>query len=82
MLATLTDTVPPLSAREVYEFLSFEEFRLDLRHMAVDEMEEWSLWSAVVAFALGLLIGLLRAFIGWAERWNDRRTGCATTDRV
>jgi hypothetical protein len=50
----------PPAAHRVYEFLSFEEFRLDLRHMILQEMEGWSLWLAVVAFAFGLLVEGLR----------------------
>jgi hypothetical protein len=56
------DEPMPAVPRRVYEFLSFEEFRLDLRRMLLDRMEEWSLWIAVVAFAIGLPIDALRRF--------------------
>lgn len=46
--------------REVYEFISFEEFRLDLRRMILNQMEEWSLWLAFIGFAATLLIGVIQ----------------------
>jgi hypothetical protein len=57
---------PGLTAHRVYEFLSFEEFRLDLRHMILDEMEEWSLWISAIAFGCGLPINVLRSLLAAA----------------
>jgi hypothetical protein len=59
----------PLSIpRRVYEFLSFEEFRLDLRRMIIDEVQESVLWISVIAFACTLLINVLRAVAASAEQ--------------
>jgi hypothetical protein len=63
-LAFPGDIVTPM----VYEFLSFEELRLDLRDMIVGEMEAWSLWLAVIAFGLSAIIGAIRMLGGGAER--------------
>ena len=49
--------------RTPYEFLSFAEFRLDLRHMILDEMEGWTLWIAVISFGCSLLIEGVRRFM-------------------
>jgi hypothetical protein len=59
---------PPPVGRRVYEFVSFEEFRLDLRHMMLEEMEELSLWISVIAFACGLPINALRMVVISAEQ--------------
>ncbi len=59
---------PPPIARTVYEFLSFEEFRLDLRRMILDEIQGLALWMSVVAFACTLLINALRAVASSAEQ--------------
>jgi hypothetical protein len=56
----------------VYEFLSFEEFRLDLKHMILDEMEGWSLWIAFIAFLVGLFAQGMRQFATWG---GPRRLG-------
>lgn len=62
---------PPSTPRRVYEFLSFAEFRLDLRHFILDEIEEWSLWMAVIAFAVSVPAEALRRIIATAE---ERKT--------
>jgi len=49
--------------RRLYEYLSLEEFQLDLRKMAIDELEGMSLWLAVVAFGCGLLISALERLV-------------------
>jgi hypothetical protein len=59
---------PPTIPRRVYEFLSFEEFRLDLRRMILDEIQESVLWMSVVAFACTVLINTLRAVAASAEQ--------------
>lgn len=59
---------PPLTSRRVYEFLSFEEFRLDLRRMIVEEVDADARWLSVVAFLGTLLTGGLRWLVGAAER--------------
>ena len=55
-------------ARRVYEFLSFEEFRLDLRHMMLDEIEEMGLWLGGVAAIATILLNAFRALVASAER--------------
>jgi hypothetical protein len=58
--------LPPGRFQDVrfpYEFLSFQEFRLDLRHMILDEMEEWTLWLAVIAFGCSLLLEAFRRLV-------------------
>jgi hypothetical protein len=59
---------PPPITRTVYEFLSFEEFRLDLRRMMLDEIQGLALWASVIAFACTLLINALRAVASSAEQ--------------
>lgn len=59
---------PGFKIWRVYQFLSFEEFRLDLRRMITSEMEEWSLWTAAVAFVLGLPPGLVRQLKAKADQ--------------
>jgi len=52
----------------VDEFLSFNEFRLDLRRIIVDEMTGWSLWVTAGAFALTMLLDGLRRMNAPADR--------------
>jgi hypothetical protein len=69
--------VPPLNLlvlwpgnvpRRVYEFLSFEEFRLDFRHMILDEIGELGLWLSALAFVCGFVLNTLRALAASAEQ--------------
>ena len=53
----------------MYEFLSFEEFQLDLRRLILGEMQGWSLWLAVIGFGCTVLIEGLR----WATAGAERR---------
>jgi hypothetical protein len=55
-------------ARRVSAFLSFEEFRLDLRHMMLDEIEEMGLWLGGVAAIATILLNAFRALVASAER--------------
>ena len=50
---------------EVYEFLSFEEFRLDLQRLVRNQMEEWSLWLAFIGFATTLIINVIERATGY-----------------
>lgn len=59
---------PPPIPRRVYEFISFEEFRLDLRRVMIEEIEAWALWTSALAFACGLPTVVLRWLVGAAER--------------
>jgi hypothetical protein len=59
---------PGTLGRRVYEFLSFEEFRLDLRHVVLDEIGEWGLWLSAFAFVCGLVLNALRALVASAEQ--------------
>lgn len=59
---------PGMVAHRVYEFLSFEEFRLDLRRVILGEIEELALWISVLAFAFGLPIYVLRSLAAAAEQ--------------
>jgi len=52
--------VPWNGGEDVYDFLSFREFRLDMRRMILDELEETALWIAVVAFAFSVPLDALR----------------------
>jgi hypothetical protein len=49
----------------VYEFVTPEEFHLDLKHMMLDEMEGWSLWIGVIAFAAASLAEGVRRIANW-----------------
>jgi len=56
----------PAVVRRIYEFLSFEEFSLDLRSMFVGEIETWSAWCGFIALALNAVVNSVR-FV--CERW-------------
>ena len=67
----------------VYEFLSFEELRLDLRDMVVGEMEAWALWLAVIAFAVSIVIdGIRRATYVWERRRLVREVAAEVTSAL
>lgn len=55
------------TARRMYEFRSFEEFRLDLREMVVQDLETLSLELTLIAFVCGFLATVVRrvAFGHW-----------------
>lgn len=78
-LIVVTPPWRPGDFRTPYEFLSFAEFRLDLRHMILDEMEEWTLWLAVVSFGFGLLLEALRRIVSFAERKPPNVSSCAAS---
>jgi hypothetical protein len=46
---------PDAAGRKMYEFLSWEEFRLDLRQFFLDELNVITLWLSLIAFVIGLL---------------------------
>jgi hypothetical protein len=71
---------PANVGHRVYEFLSFEEFRLDLRHMMLDEIGEWGLWLSAFAFVCGLVINALRALVASAEQRELAKTTPSTHD--
>lgn len=53
-------------AHRVYEFLSFEEFRLDLRRMMLNELEEYSVWGTALSSIIALVAHILRSFASTA----------------
>jgi len=55
---------PHAVSRRVYEFLSFQEFRLDLRQMLILELRFVSIVASGLAFATATILSLLR----WALR--------------
>jgi hypothetical protein len=57
----------PAIGRRVYEFMSFREFRLDLRHFLLDEIEGWSLWMAVISFGVTALTDVTHRIIAAIE---------------
>lgn len=62
--------------RRVYEFLSFEEFRLDLRATMLAEVESVALWIAVIAFLAELPAILLKKIL---QKLEVRYFGAGTT---
>jgi hypothetical protein len=46
--------------RKVYEFLSFEEFKLDLKKMLVGELEFYSIVSAIIAVLCNIALYFIR----------------------
>lgn len=59
---------PGIIPRRIYEFLSFEEFRLDLRNMMIDEIVSDGVWLSLVAFACGIVLNALRALVSDEEK--------------
>ena len=59
-------TVPPsttIKSRRIYDFLSFEEFNLDMKKMLVGELEFYSIILAIVAVLGAMLLHVIkRAF--------------------
>jgi hypothetical protein len=51
---------PPTIARRVYEFLSFQEFALDLRQMLVLELRFGAIVASGIAFVTTVVLSLLR----------------------
>jgi hypothetical protein len=60
---------PPNVTRIVYEFVSFEEFRLDLRRMIIDQLEGYAKWLSLGGFVCGLMLSVLR----WVIRRRETR---------
>jgi hypothetical protein len=58
---TLLVLWPGNSPRRVYEFLSLEEFRLDLRRMMLNEIEEYTLWATAITSIMALVSHILRS---------------------
>jgi hypothetical protein len=63
-LTVLWPVLPTAVPRKMYEFLSFEEFRLDLHQVMVQRLETMSLWLALIAFLVGSAAEGLRRFSG------------------
>ena len=56
----LVSNPPQKEARRVYEFLSFEEFKLDLKKMLVGELEFYSIVFAIVAILCNIPLYFIR----------------------
>lgn len=54
---------PPPTTRRVYEFLSFQEFRLDMNKMLVNELEYYAILASLAAFIAGLLLPVGRRLV-------------------
>jgi hypothetical protein len=68
---------PPMPiARRAYEFVTFEELRMDLRKMMLDEIEAIGLWMALAAFLTEWPVALAKR---WLLRRTVRRAATATT---
>jgi len=53
---------PPNKGRRVYDFLSFEEFRLDMKKMLVGELEFYSYLLAIVAVIGNIALHIIKRY--------------------
>lgn len=54
---------PPPTTRRVYEFLSFQEFKLDIKKVLVEKIEYFATLMSIIAFVAGLIIAATRRFL-------------------
>ena len=67
-------TVPPSTTvkwRRIYDFLSFEEFRLDIRKMLVAELEFYSIILTIVAVLGAILLYVIKRVFQSYLKKND-----------
>ncbi|MBL7135149.1 MAG: hypothetical protein ISS81_00985 [Candidatus Marinimicrobia bacterium] len=73
-------TVPPSTTikwRRIYDFLSFEEFRLDIKKMLVGELEFYSIILAIVAVLGTILLYVIKRALRSNLKKNDLVTDSA-----
>lgn len=69
---------PPLKFRRVYDFLSFEEFKLDIKKMLVDELESLARLISVIAAVCTLLLFIAK----WLIQKRPRKSNHLQSNQI